>query len=130
MADALIKERGPFELFGLFLREGDEDQGNWDLVVAAPWLDTNLGQGLRDISTFLFRYLDEDQRSVISRIAHVKHGDPFLLSLQGALHVTRSSGKVQDCIFGGVPIRAGYLFEVTRQHVPKLRRSRDRTRRV
>jgi hypothetical protein len=45
----ISRERGPFVLFALFLREGSLDR--WDVVISAPWAEENLET---------LRYLDRE----------------------------------------------------------------------
>jgi hypothetical protein len=50
----ISRERGPFNLFALFL---PEDAANlWDLVISAPWADDNESEALR----YMVRELQKD----------------------------------------------------------------------
>ena len=44
----MAQEKGPFDLFALFLREDSPDK--WDLVVAAQWIEKNKQDALKYIN--------------------------------------------------------------------------------
>ena len=80
-------ERGEFSLFALFLREDAENK--WDLVVAAPWLNTDSMEDINHISNKLKFYLDDSELLSISRIVLVDLDDPIVKTINNYCNVKR-----------------------------------------
>lgn len=69
-------KKGDFSLFGLFLREDAENR--WDLVVAAPWLNSDSMEDLNYIVSKLKSYLKNSELLSISRIVILDLNDPIV----------------------------------------------------
>lgn len=66
IAKEIAEERREISLFAFFLRE---DAGNrWDLVVAAPWINTDSMEDYKYIADKLKYYLEVNELLSISRI--------------------------------------------------------------
>ena len=61
----LSRKKGPFALFGLFLREDVSDR--WDLLVAAPWMEGREVEAVRLIASKLTKELETEELLRISR---------------------------------------------------------------
>lgn len=72
----IANEKGDFSLFGLFLREDAEDR--WDLVVAAPWLNSDNIEDLNYIASKLKYFLKNRELLSISRIVILDLDDPIV----------------------------------------------------
>ncbi len=66
IAKEIANERGELSLFAFLLRE--EAENKWDLVVAAPWLNTDSIEDINYIADKLKHYLDVSELLSISRI--------------------------------------------------------------
>src|SRR3954466_14542756 len=75
----LSEEKGPFNLFALFLREDAPDV--WDLVVAAKWIEDDRPAALLDISKRVRAFLRQDEITKISRVVIVERTDPALKAI-------------------------------------------------
>lgn len=53
----VVRERGPFALFGVFHRDG-APHDKWDLVVSAPWFDDEKVDALHEIAEKLRAIVD------------------------------------------------------------------------
>jgi len=65
MAKEIVEERCELSLFALFLREDAEE---WDLLVAAPWVNADSMEDYKYIADKLKHYLEVSELLSISRI--------------------------------------------------------------
>ena len=63
---SLSREKGDFEVFGVVLPEASLEQ--WDLIVAAPWLDSRTLQSYRVVAAPLQATFTPDDWLAFSRI--------------------------------------------------------------
>lgn len=92
LADELETERGRLVLFGLFGRE--ESLGNWDLVVAAPWLNRQDHETVNYLFSKLQGALTRDELLQLSRVVILSPQDQFVQSLRG-IRVREGSMRVR-----------------------------------
>ena len=72
--DEVTEEKGPFTLFGLFLRE--DAPNKWDLVVSAPWLEHGKLKALGEFAEKLAVGVGEQAVMELSRIVTVSQRGP------------------------------------------------------
>lgn len=101
-------EKGPFFLFGIFLREDAPDV--WDLVVASPWIDLDRSNSLRYISDKISAALEPKELVKLSRIVLVEPDSPALVALQRAFHAEHALTEVKDSDFFGLRIKHAYII--------------------
>ena len=111
MHDVATK-RGPFALFGLFLR--DEAPDKWDLVVSAPWLGKGKLKALGEFVEDLSHTFSEEQLLSLSRIVTLNEDDPILDAIISAVRVEDGSVEIRDCSFLGLKIKRAYVFRAVR----------------
>lgn len=118
----LEKEKGAFDLFGIFLREDAPDV--WDIVVAAPWLKGHTAENVAFIVNELNTTFTVPDWMNISRISILDQGKPTLFGYSGDLRV----GEVRDLILNGVSITHGYVLSsrVQRMEDRPTRKKRNR----
>lgn len=109
----MTEEKGPFDLFALFLREDAPDK--WDLVVAAQWIEGNKKEALKYISETLQESLTQDELLKLSRIAIIDENNPALDAFQRAMHVEHGMTEIQDSNFFGLHIKHVYLITSQRR---------------
>jgi len=103
MAKEIVKERGEISLFALFLRE---DAGNrWDLVIAAPSLNTEGVEDIKYIADKLKHYLDVSKLLTISRIVILDIYDSKVQTINNYCRV-----KLEDEPFELYPFSLGLPF--------------------
>ena len=83
----IADEKGEFSLFGLFLREDAENR--WDLVIAAPWLNSDSMEDLKYIASKLKSYLKDGELLSISRIVILELNDPMVQIITNNFGVAR-----------------------------------------
>jgi hypothetical protein len=83
----IADEKGEFYLFGLFLRE--EAENRWDLVIAAPWLNSDSMEDLKYIASKLKSYLKNNELLYISRIVILELNDPMVQIITNNFGVAR-----------------------------------------
>ena len=102
------KEKGGYELFALFLREGSANK--WDLLVSAQWINKNKEEALKYLSSILQKELPLSELILISRIVLIEDGNPSLLALQKAINVEHGAAEVKESDFFGLQIKHAYLI--------------------
>lgn len=110
---ALSRDKGPFTLFALFLR--DEALEKWDLVVSAPWIEKDKWSALRLLADRLQESLSASDLLSISRIVPLDPSDPGVEAITRTVRVERSTVEVKDSVFFGQQIRQGHIFASKRQ---------------
>jgi hypothetical protein len=115
---------GPFTLFGLFERE--ESPGQWDLVVAAPWLENE--EKRREFIAAVASRLDPAELRLLSAVVTLLPEDEFVRSLAGVAYrngllqvdgllkvdgeavVADDWVEMRDFTLNGVPFRRVMLY--------------------
>ena len=109
----MAQEKGPFDLFALFLREDSPDK--WDLVVAAQWIEKNKQDALKYITEALHKSLTQSEILKLSRIAIIDKSNPALEVFQRAIHVEHGMSEIKDSNFFGLQIKHVYLITSQRR---------------
>lgn len=104
----LSKQKGPFLLFALLLREDALDV--WDILVSAPWIDMDRGAGLRLIVDRLSKMASPAEMSQISKVVIVDRYNPALKSLQAAFDVRNADIEVKNSEFFGFRISRAIII--------------------
>lgn len=112
----MADEKGPFSLFGLFLREDAPDK--WDLVVSAPWIDDNKEESLAYIAESLRASLAAEELLNLSRIVLVEQNNPGLEAVQRAMHVQHGVVEIKDCNFFDLEIKSAFIITSQRLGEP------------
>ena len=112
MAPALQKGydnyRGCRQLYALFLREEVPDR--WDLLVAAPWVESDREGALNYFVDEIKSFLGVQYLTVLSRIVFVDPNDPAVQSLNRSIKVEHGSAEVRDTDFFGLSIKHAYII--------------------
>ena len=109
----MAQEKGPFDLFALFLREDSPDK--WDIVVAAQWIEKNKQDALKYITEALHKSLTQSEILKLSRIAIIDKSNPALEVFQRAIHVEHGMSEIKDSNFFGLQIKHVYLITSQRR---------------
>lgn len=109
----MAQEKGPFDLFALFLREDAPDK--WDLVVAAQWIEKNKQEALKYITKALQKSLTQSEILKLSRIAIIDESNPALDAFQRAMHIEHGEEEIKDSNFFGLQIKHAYLITSQRR---------------
>jgi len=112
----MAKEKGPFELFALFLRE--DAPGKWDLVVAAEWIDKNKEASFKYIAGIVQKTLSKEELLKLSRIVLIDERNPALEALHRAMGIEHSIAEIQDSNFFDMQIKHAYLITSRRRDNP------------
>ena len=107
-------EKGDFSLFALLLREEAEDK--WDLLIAAPWLETDKKESLAYLVNKIRAQLTTQELLSLSRIVLLEKGNPVLEALHRMVKVQHGMGEVRDSIVFGVPIKHAYLITSAKEN--------------
>jgi hypothetical protein len=104
----LSHEKGDFALFALFLRDDAVDK--WDLVVAAPWIESDRRAALPYITSEIQRTFEPDELTHLSRVVLVDETNPALDAINRAIKVKHGSADIQNSNFFGLQIKHGYII--------------------
>jgi len=104
----ISKEKGDFALFALFLREDALDK--WDLVVAAPWIESNRKTALPYITNQIQAKFKPEELTSLSRVVLVEQTNPALDAINRAVRIEHGAADVQDSNFFGLPIKHAYII--------------------
>jgi hypothetical protein len=123
IASAIEATRGPFTLFGLFMRE--DAGGKWELVAAAPWLERGKLVALGKLVEALSNELGTQAFLGFSRVVTLNHDDPILKAI---VKEVRSHGlpfAQQGRQLFGLPLEEAYILRAAmpRRKVPPTRTS-------
>ena len=110
---SLSCEKGAFSLFAAFLRE--DAPGKWDLVVSAPWVESDKEAALRVISARVREVLKPQELLAISRIVLVESTSSEVVAINRAFRVEHSTVEVRDSNFFGLAIKHAHILASGRQ---------------
>ena len=111
--ETMAKKKGPFDLFGIFLRDDAPDK--WDLLVAGDWIEKNKKESFKYIVDMVQKGLSKEELLKLSRIVLINEKNPDLEAIQRAMHVEHGIAEIKDSIFFGLPIRHAYLITSRRR---------------
>jgi len=112
----IAKEKEPFILFALFLREDAPDL--WDVLVSAHWITKNKEESIKYIAERIRQVLNPEELLKLSRIVIIEQDNPALDALQRAIRVEHGMAEIKDSNFFGLQIKHAYL--ITSQRGDKL----------
>jgi hypothetical protein len=117
-------EKGEFSLFGLFLREDAENR--WDLVVAAPWLNSDSLEDLNYLASRLKTCLQDNELLSISRIVILDLNDPITQIINNNWRVVRGGSlELNHPQVFNLPFKYAYII-ISQSGKPVLRNLRKR----
>ena len=111
--ELMAQEKGPFDLFALFLREEAPDK--WDLVVAADWIERDKQTALKYIAIIVQKALSKEELLKLSRIAIIDESNPALEAFQRAVNVEHGITEIKESNFFGLQIKHVYLITSRRR---------------
>jgi hypothetical protein len=101
--------KGPFDLFGIFLR--DDAPGVWDLVVAAPWLKDSNMKSLDFLAGELQRTLRVEDLMKLSGIQIISPQTPINFETAGVPRA-QATGEMREFSFNGIPIEMAHIITI------------------
>lgn len=117
--DKLIsKEKGNFNLFGIFIREGLN--GKWDILASADWISyNNEGEALKYFIQKLKKKLSEDDIMKIASIILLEPKEPFVKSINNSINTLHSAIKINGDYFNDLFIQNAFIFTSQKQQTSK-----------
>lgn len=108
----LEREQGRVLVFALFLR-GDSP-ARWDLVIAAPWLDSGNVESYNIVATKVQDLLSSDEIIQLSRVVVLDADDPVVSFLQDSYTVPNGTFKdIENC----EPFSQRFNFTIRRAYL-------------
>jgi len=108
----MAEEKGPFDLFGLFLRDDAPDK--WDLVIAGEWIEKDADESFFYVIDMLTRGLPKEDMLKLSRVVVLKKKNPDLEAMYRAIGGGRNI-RIKDSIFFGLQIKEAYIITLRRR---------------
>ena len=105
--EIMAKKKGPFDLFGLFLR--DDAPGKWDIVVAADWIEANKKESMEYIIEMVQKGLSKEELMKLSRVVLINERNPAFEALSKAIGGARHT-KIYNSNFFGFQIKYAHLI--------------------
>ena len=122
---SLSRERGDFEVFGVVLPEESLEQ--WDLIVAAPWLDSHTLKSYQVVAAALQATFTPDDWLDFSRIVILEKGSPFLEDVLALTSVEHGLYEIMNMTLYLIFIMSFYIITSKRRPARRRGRKRDRS---
>ena len=106
-------EKGPFNLFALFLRE--DSPNKWDLVLSAPWIKANDKETLDYFAEHLRSRLETEELISLSRVVLLDQDNLGLEAVHKVLSVEHGAAEIIDSNFFGMQIKHAFIITSKRQ---------------
>ncbi len=103
----ISRDKGPFNLFALFLREGEID---WDIVVSSEWIDKDKYEAIRYISSNIQQKLTVEELLRISGVQIIDSNNTDLEAIYRIVNVEHSVTEVANHNFFGFLIKNAYII--------------------
>lgn len=104
----IAAQKGEFCLFAFFLRENSI--GDWDLVVAAPWLKTGHKESLDYIIQQVQGRLTKQEFLTLARVVILEWDNPAMEEIYDFANVEHGMVEVRDEDILGQTIKRGYII--------------------
>ena len=104
----VAKEKGAFSLFALFLREDAPDV--WDLLVSAPWVESDKGAALKLLAMKLSQMASSEELTKLSRIVVIEKSNPALAAFHSAMRIEHGTAEIKNSSFFGLQIKHAYVI--------------------
>jgi hypothetical protein len=100
--------KGDFTLFALFLREDSIDK--WDLIIAAPWIETDQKKALSYIAEQIQLLFKSKEITQLSRVVIINHSNPELDKIIDAVKIRHGCFEIQNNNFFGMQIKRAFII--------------------
>ena len=104
----LDREKGPFTLFAVFERE--DFPNRWDLVVAAPWVESDNAQALRFLTAEMKQRLPTNELTRVSRVVLLDPADDRVRAITSEHPVEHGRIEIDEGSQYGLPVEHGYII--------------------
>lgn len=107
MESIIARERGGFNLFGLFQEE--EAGSGWTLVAAAPWLDAG-GAGIRQLVTLLNDATSVKEWNIIATVLTIAPSSDFVQAITRKYHFEHQVEEIGNVYVNGLYISHAFII--------------------
>ncbi|MCI0489817.1 MAG: hypothetical protein L0229_24770 [Blastocatellia bacterium] len=108
LEESVAKEKGPFDLFGLFLREDGFDK--WDLVASALWIEEDYSKALDYMTKKLNSILTTEELLKISKVVLINEFDERVRNIQKYIAVEHTPTELREANFFGLRMDMVYII--------------------
>lgn len=99
----LAEEYGSLTLFALFLRQSA--LSDWDVIVAADWLNHGSYENITIIANKLKEHLSDKEMLNLAKVVPIRLENPGLDQILNEVHVEHESLEIRNTEFFDIPIR-------------------------
>ncbi len=103
----VAQQRGGFTVFGLF--ELEDMPGNWDLVAAAPWLDTSRNS-IKELIDTLNAFFSVEDWKIIATVVPMKESSDFVQAITRKYHFEHQLEEIGSTYVNGLYITHAFLI--------------------
>ena len=113
----VAQNRGEFAVFGLF--EIEDHPGRWDLVAAAPWLDSSRSS-IRELIDAVSQYFSVKDWKIISTVVPMKTDSDFAQAITRKYHLEHEVEEIGNVYVNGVYVKHAFLITSNSNLLPAL----------
>jgi hypothetical protein len=104
----ISQDKGDFTLFALFLRE--DGIGQWDVAVAAPWIELDRYEALELIAKKIQSTLSKEDIVRVSRVAIIHMNNTGLKAITRTVQVEHGDMELHDQVFFGMQMKHSHII--------------------
>lgn len=111
----ISQEKGDFTLFALFIREDTLEK--WDLVLAAPWIESDRREAFSYIMDKIESALQLEDRRSISGVVLTQPSNPALEDLWQSIETEQLPIELYNRSFFGMDMRRAYIITASNPEI-------------
>jgi hypothetical protein len=116
----IAAKKGDFTLFALFRRA--DAPGTWDLVVSAPWLESDTLKVLRELTELLAKSIGRSALAQLARVEIIPGNNQTLQHILKNFPVDDGEHHLQNVELFGLEMDEGIIFRAKRPGPNESRR--------
>ena len=109
----MVAQKGDFTLFAL-LRRDEPLYGLWDLVVSAPWLNSDTLAATREVADHLAKSIGTKGLQQLARVVVIGDDNPTVKFFLKNVPVDDGERRIQKTDLFGLQIEEGIIFRAKR----------------
>lgn len=113
MSTVITQEEKSVRLIMLLANNEDSNKPvSYDYIISAYWLDElDLEVGMDMIVDYVFKFLNQEERKLVSRITIIHTNDPIVHNITRNMGVSGGIANIENCQFGNVIVPSAIIFE-------------------
>lgn len=108
----LARDKGPFTLFALFERQ--DFPNRWDVVVAAPWVESDNERALKFFAIEMKQHFPTNELGRVSRVVLLDPSDERVRAITSEHEVEHGRIEIAEGFHYGLPADHGFIITARR----------------